>query len=50
MFTLAVVIYIVAAILFGPLWPLELISGKAGVFGVIIASGWLILLIGGLVS
>lgn len=48
MFTTAIIIYVIAAILVGPLWPLELISGKAGPLGVLLAIGWFVLLIGGM--
>ncbi len=44
----AIIIYLIAAVLVGPLWPLELISGKAGPLGVLLAIGWIALLIYGL--
>lgn len=47
MFIAAVVIYIVFGILFGPLWPLELIAGNGGCLGQIIAIAWGSLLIAG---
>lgn len=50
MFIAAMVIYTIAAFLVGPLWPLQLISGKAGLIGVVLAIGWFILLIGGIGS
>ena len=42
----ALVIYILVAIFVGPFWPLELIGGKAGPLGVLIAIGWFCLLLG----
>lgn len=43
----AIVIYVILAILFGPLWPLEMFA-KAGLIGKIIAIAWIILLIAGI--
>lgn len=48
MFIAAMIIYVIAAILTGPFWPLELISGKAGPIGILIVIGWAALLIGGI--
>lgn len=44
------VIYVILALLFGPLWPLDLISGKAGCLGQIICLAWGGLFIAGLSS
>jgi len=46
----AIIIYLIAAVLVGPSWPLQLISGKAGPLGVLLAIGWFALLIYGLGS
>ena len=43
----AIIIYIIFAILFGPLWPLSMFS-KAGCLGQIIVLAWVALLIVGL--
>lgn len=43
----AIIIYLIAAFIVGPLWPFELILGKAGPFGVLLAIGWFALLIYG---
>jgi len=48
MFTLSVIIYVIFAILTGPMWPLELIGGKAGPIGYLLVLVWVGLLIGGL--
>lgn len=48
MFIAAMIIYVFAAFLVGPFWPLELISGKAGPIGILLAIGWVALLIGGM--
>lgn len=50
MFIAALIIYTIVAILIGPLWPFELISGKAGPIGIILTLGWFALLIGGINS
>lgn len=47
MLTAAIIIYIVLAILFGPLWPLSMFA-KAGILGKLIVVGWVALLIVGL--
>ena len=49
MFIAAIVIYIIFAILFGPLWPLSMF-GKAGFLGKLVVAGWVALLIAGLNS
>ncbi len=50
MFTAAIVIYVIFAILTGPFWPLDLLSGKAGPIGYILVILWIALLIAGIVS
>ena len=47
MLILAIVIYVVLALLMGPLWPLQM-TGKGGFIGWAIVVGWLVLLLGGL--
>lgn len=49
MFIAAIVIYIILAILFGPLWPLSMF-GKGGILGKIIVALWVALLIAGMSS
>ncbi len=44
------IIYVIFAFITGPLWPLELLGGKAGPLGYLLVIVWLGLLIGGLVS
>lgn len=41
----AAIIYIVFAILFGPLWPIDMF-GRGGCLGKLIVAGWVALLIG----
>jgi len=48
MFIAAIVIYVILAIFFGPIWPIELLAGRGGLIGEIIAIGWGALLIIGL--
>lgn len=50
MFIAAMIIYVIVAFLVGPLWPLQLISGKAGPFGILLAICWFALLIAGMGS
>ena len=50
MVTAAIVIYVILALLFGPLWPLDYIGGKAGCLGIIIFLAWGALFIAGLSS
>ena len=50
MFIAAMIIYVIVAFLVGPFWPLQLISGKAGPLGILLAIGWFALLIGGMGS
>ena len=50
MFIAAIIIYVILALLTGPFWPLELISGKAGCLGQIIALLWGGLFIAGISS
>jgi hypothetical protein len=45
----AIIIYIVLAILFGPLWPLDMF-GRAGCIGQLIVAGWVALLIAGIAA
>lgn len=45
----AIVIYVIFAVLFGPLWPLDMF-GKGGCLGQIVVAGWVALLIAGLNS
>ena len=45
----AIVIYVILAILFGPLWPLEMFA-KAGLLGKIISIAWILLIIAGISS
>ena len=47
MFTAAIIIYVVLAILLGPFWPLSMFA-KAGPLGKIIVVAWVALLIGGM--
>ena len=49
MFTLAVIIYIVFAVLFGPLWPMSMF-GRGGCLGMLIVAAWASLFIAGLNS
>lgn len=49
MLTTAIIIYIVFAFLFGPLWPLSMF-GKGGCLGQVIVIAWASLLIAGLNS
>lgn len=42
--TIAIIIYFIFAILFGPLWPLSMFS-QAGLLGKLIVAGWAALLI-----
>ena len=47
MFTVAIIIYVVLAILLGPLWPLSMFA-KAGLLGKIIVVAWVALLVSGM--
>ena len=47
MFIASIVIYVIFAILFGPLWPLSMF-GKAGLLGKQVVAGCVALLIAGL--
>ena len=49
MLTAAILIYVILAFLFGPLWPISMF-GKAGCLGQIIVIAWAVLLIAGLNS
>jgi hypothetical protein len=44
----AIIIYIIFAFIRGPLWPLELLGGKAGGLGYLMLVVWLFLLIKGM--
>lgn len=50
MLVLSGIIYVVASLAAGPLWPLALIGGKGGLFGYVVVILWLITLIAGLNS
>ncbi len=50
MFIAAVIIYVLFGFLIGPLWPLDLLGGKAGPLGYLLLAGWLALLIGGMAN
>jgi hypothetical protein len=45
---LACVIYIIIAFIAGPLWPLQLLGGKARPLGYLLLIGWIILFLAGL--
>ena len=47
MFTGAIIMYVILGFLTGPLWPLDLLGGKAGLLGYLIVIAWIGLLIGG---
>jgi hypothetical protein len=47
MLTAAIIIYVILAILLGPLWPLEMFA-KGGFFEKIIVAAWVALLIAGI--
>ena len=49
MLVAAIIIYIVLAILFGPMWPLDMF-GRGGCLGQLIVAGWVALLIAGMAS
>ena len=46
MLTAAIIIYVILAVLFGPLWPLSMFA-KAGLLGKLIVAAWVALLIAG---
>ncbi|GAA4057862.1 hypothetical protein GCM10022388_25800 [Flavobacterium chungnamense] len=48
MLIVAFIIYIIIAFIAGPLWPLQLLGGKAGPLGYLLVIGWIILLLAGL--
>lgn len=51
MLAIAIIIYIIAALVgLGPLWPIHMISGKAGPIGIVLALCWFALLIAGIKS
>lgn len=47
MFTAAIIIYVILAFLFGPLWPLSMFA-NAGLIGKLISVAWVVLLIAGI--
>ena len=47
MLTIAIIIYLILAFFFGPLWPMSMF-GKGGCLGQLIVAAWGALLIGGL--
>lgn len=47
MLTIAIIIYIILAVFFGPLWPLSMF-GRGGCLGQLIVAAWVALLISGL--
>ena len=47
MFIAAIVIYVILAILLGPLWPLQMF-GKGGLLGKLVVAAWVALLIAGI--
>ena len=49
MFIAAIIIYVILAIILGPLWPLSMF-GKGGLIGKLVVAGWVALLIAGLNS
>lgn len=48
MLIVAFIIYIIIAFIAGPLWPLQLLGGKAGPLGYLLVIGWIILVLVGL--
>ena len=40
MFTISIIVYVVVALIVGPLWPLELLGGKAGPLGLMLVLVW----------
>ena len=47
MLTAAIIIYVILAVLFGPLWPLSMFA-KARLLGKLIVAAWVALLIAGM--
>lgn len=47
MLAVAIIIYVILAIILGPMWPLEMFS-RAGLLGKIIVAAWVALLIAGI--
>jgi len=47
MFTIAIIIYVILAFFFGPLWPMSMF-GRGGCLGQIVVAAWVALLIGGI--
>jgi hypothetical protein len=50
MFITAMIIYAIMSFITGPLWPLELLSGKGGFLGRIVVVAWATPLIAGITS
>jgi hypothetical protein len=48
MLIFAIIIYIIGAVLAGPLWILDMIFGKAGILGFLLGIGWCVLFFAGL--
>ena len=49
MLTVAVIIYIILGVFFGPLWPMSMF-GRGGCLGQLIVAAWVALFIGGIIS
>lgn len=47
MLVIAIILYVVLAVMFGPLWPLSMFA-KAGFLGKVIVAAWLALFIAGI--
>ena len=47
MLVFAIIIYVILAVILGPMWPLEMFF-KAGLLGKSIVAAWVALLIGGI--
>ena len=47
MLTVAIIIYVIFGVLFGPLWPMSMF-GRGGCLGQLIVAAWVALLMGGL--
>ena len=50
MFTISIIVYVVVALIVGPLWPLEFLGGKAGPLGLMLVLVWGFFLIWGIIS
>ena len=49
MYTAAIIIYVIFAVLFGPFWPLSMFA-KAGLLGKIVVIAWTVMFISGINS